>query len=257
MMKAVVKMPVCPSGTITYIIQPGDTLWLISRKYHTTIDGILAMNPGIDLNNLFIGQLICLRPGFGVSPSGVYPNPAGFSKAQVDLNNYIRMLWEQHVFWTRLVILGIVFNLPDANASTNRLLRNPKDFEALLRPLYGDRGAARFADLLTNHLVIASELVKAAKAGNDRAAADAEKRWYANADEIAAFLAGINPYWSEENWKAMLHEHLALTKTEAVDMLTGRYAESITVFDQIERQALGMADVMTNGVIRQFPNQFL
>ena len=148
------------------------------------------------------------------------------------------MLWEQHVFWTRLAILSIVFGLPDANASTNRLLRNPKDFEALLRPLYGDRGASRFAELLTNHLVIASELVKAAKAGNNTAAADAEKRWYANADEIAAFLASINPYWSEDNWKAMLHEHLALTKTEAVNLLTGRYTDSVTVFDQIERQAL-------------------
>ena len=47
--------------------------------------------------------------------------------------------------------------------------------------------AARFDSLLTSHLVIAAELVKAAKAGDSRAAADAERRWYANADEIAAF----------------------------------------------------------------------
>ncbi len=249
-------MPPCPFGTTIYIIRPGDTLWLIAQKYHTTIDRIMAINPGIDLNNLYVGQTICLRSGFGVPTSGSYPDPRGVNKAQLDLNNYIRMLWEQHVFWTRLAILSIVFDLPDANATTSRLLRNPKDFEVLLRPLYGDGGASRFADLLTSHLVIASELVKAAKAGNNRAMANAENRWYANADEIAAFLASINPYWSEVNWKAMLHEHLALTKTEAVDMLTGRYADSITVFDQIERQALGMADVMTDGVIRQFPNQF-
>jgi LysM repeat protein len=255
-MKVVFDMSVCPYGTTMYVIRPGDTLWLIARKYNTTIDEILAVNPRIDLNNLYVGQTICLRPGFRVLPSGAYPDPAGVNKAQVDLNNYIRMLWEQHVFWTRLAILSIVFDLPDANATTSRLLRNPKDFEVLLRPLYGDGGASRFADLLTSHLVIASELVKAAKAGNNRAMANAENRWYANADEIAAFLASINPYWSEVNWKAMLHEHLALTKTEAVDMLTGRYADSITVFDQIERQALGMADVMTDGVIRQFPNQF-
>lgn len=55
----------------------------------------------------------------------------------------------------------------------------------------------------------------------------------------------------------MLHEHLALTKTEAVNMLTGKYAEGITVFDQIEKQALEMADVMTSGIIKQFPNKFL
>ena len=54
----------------------------------------------------------------------------------------------------------------------------------------------------------------------------------------------------------MLYEHLALTKAEAVNMLTGKYAEGIAVFDQIEMQ-VEMADVMTNGIIRQFPANIL
>ena len=55
----------------------------------------------------------------------------------------------------------------------------------------------------------------------------------------------------------MLYEHLALTKAEAVNMLTGNYAESIAIFDQIEKQALDMADVMTYGIVLQFPHNFL
>lgn len=186
-----------------------------------------------------------------------YFAPTIISKAQADLNNYLRLLREQHVVWTRLTIISIVFGLPDVDLVTNRLLRNPKDFEALLRPLYGDRTASRFADLFTSHLVIAAELVNAAKAGDTIAAADAEKRWYANADEIAVFLGSINPYWSVQQWKTMLHEHLALTKSEAINILTEKYAEGITLFDQIEKQALEMADVMTNGIVRQFPNIFI
>lgn len=174
----------------------------------------------------------------------------------MDLNNALRLLWEQHIVWTRLTILSMVFGLPDVDLVTNRLLRNPKDFGELLRPLYGDRVASRFTDLFTNHLVIAAELVKAAKAGDNVASEDAEKRWYANADEIAAFLGSINPYWSAEQWKNMMHEHLALTKAEAVNMLTGKYEEGITVFDQIEKQALEMADMMTLGIMQQFHNQF-
>ena len=54
----------------------------------------------------------------------------------------------------------------------------------------------------------------------------------------------------------MLHEHLALTKSEAVDMLTKNYAKGISVFDAIEKQALEMADFMTEGIIKQFPNKF-
>lgn len=194
----------------------------------------------------------------GIFPCNyMYTPPSVISRSQVRLNNHLRLLWEQHVVWTRLTIISIVFSLPDVDLVTNRLLRNPKDFEALLRPLYGDRVASRFADLFTSHLVIAAELVNAAKAGDTRAAAEAEKRWYANADQIAAFLGSINPYWSVQQWKTMLHEHLALTKSEAVNMINGNYAESITLFDQIEKQALEMADVMTHGIIQQFPNYFM
>ena len=78
------------------------------------------------------------------------------SIAQADLNNYLRLLWEQHIVWTRLTILSIVFDLPDLDLVTNRLLRNPKDFEALLMPLYGDSAASRFEELLTSHLTIAA-----------------------------------------------------------------------------------------------------
>lgn len=179
------------------------------------------------------------------------------SIAQADLNNYLRLLWEQHIVWTRLTILSIVFDLPDLDLVTNRLLRNPKDFEALLMPLYGDSAASRFEELLTSHLTIAAQLVSAAKAGDARAAADVEQMWYANADEIAVFLGRINPYWSMQQWQTMLYEHLALTKTEAVNILTGKYAECISVFDQIEMQALEMADVMTYGIVMQFPDVFL
>lgn len=54
----------------------------------------------------------------------------------------------------------------------------------------------------------------------------------------------------------MLHEHLALTKSEAVDILTSNYAEGIKVYDEIEKQALKMADVMAKGIVKQFPENF-
>ncbi|MDD4439053.1 MAG: LysM peptidoglycan-binding domain-containing protein, partial [Tissierellia bacterium] len=31
----------------------------------------------------------------------------------------------------------------------------------------------------------------------------------------------------------------------------------ISIYDEIEKQALAMADMMSNGIIRQFPNKFL
>jgi len=175
-----------------------------------------------------------------------------YTKVQVDLMNEIRMLWEQHGFWTRSAITSIALDLPDVDFVVKRLLQNPKDFEQALSPFYGDEIASKFSDLLTSHLVIASELVKAAKAGDNKAASDAEKQWYANADEIAAFLGSINPYWSQEDWKMMMYAHLALVKAEVVNMLTKDFESGIQVYDEIERQALEMADVMAEGIIKQF-----
>jgi hypothetical protein len=47
---------------------------------------------------------------------------------------------------------------------------------------YGEEIAAQFSSLFREHLVIAAQLVKAAKAGNNQAATEAEKKWYSNAD---------------------------------------------------------------------------
>ncbi len=66
----------------------------------------------------------------------------------------------------------------------------------------------------------------------------------------------INPYWSAQEWQKMLYDHLAMTKDEAVDILTQKYADSINMFENIERQALDMADMMTQGIVKQFPQYF-
>jgi hypothetical protein len=186
----------------------------------------------------------------------LYPNPIKITKSEVDLINNIRMLWEQHGAWTRMAIISMVFGLPDEELVTSRLLQNPVDFANALKLFYGDKIASKFSDLLKNHLFIAAQLVKTSKAGNNKAALAAEKKWYENADEIATFLAYINPYWSKESWKAMLHEHLALVKAEAVALLTKDYATGIKVYDKIESQALEMADMMAEGIIKQFPASF-
>jgi hypothetical protein len=174
------------------------------------------------------------------------------SQAAVDLRECLRLLWEQHVYWTRLVIISIAMGLPDEEPTVKRLLRNPGDFARLFGHFYGGRIAAEFKHLLTDHLTIAAELVKAAKAGDSKAAADAEKRWYENGDAIVCFLNHINPSWSVRQLRAMWYEHLALTKEEAVARLGKNYPKDIATFDRIEQEALMMADEFARGIICQF-----
>ncbi len=246
----------CPTGTQPYKVQAGDSLWLIAQKFHMPLQAIEEANQEIDMDNLYIGQIICIPGDFGLQPLYAQLPPVGISPAQETLNNHMRLLWEQHVFWTRMVISSMVFNLPDTELVTIRLLRNPQDFALALRPFYGSADSAKFAELLTTHIKIAGELIKATKEGDNTAADDARTQWYNNADEIADFLNSINPYWTIEEWQRLLYDHLKMTEEELMFFISKNYAEGIVEFENIEYEALEMADTMTQGIVNQFPQYF-
>ncbi|HHX73732.1 MAG TPA: LysM peptidoglycan-binding domain-containing protein [Firmicutes bacterium] len=52
-------LPACPTGLFLEIA-PGDTLFAIAREQGVTVEGILALNPGLDPQNLQVGTFICL-----------------------------------------------------------------------------------------------------------------------------------------------------------------------------------------------------
>ncbi|MGM9682641.1 MAG: hypothetical protein ACI3XQ_03495, partial [Eubacteriales bacterium] len=113
--------------------------------------------------------------------------------------------------------------MADLEPVTKRLLQNPKDFAVLLSPIFGMRAAAGFEELFTRHLLIAADLVNAAKSGEVDKANAARDKWYKNADEIAGFLSSINRCWNKAKWKSMLYSHLEMTEKEAMLRLHGNY----------------------------------
>jgi hypothetical protein len=171
---------------------------------------------------------------------------------QMNLMNELRKLWEEHVVWTRLFIISALAGLPDLDAATKRLLRNPSDFANVLEIFYGRQKADTFRSLLEEHLKIAASIVDNAKQQNAKAVDQYTKLWYSNADRIAAFLASINPCWTEDEWKNLLYDHLRMTTDEVLARLSGEYIKDSIIFDMIEEEALAMADFMAAGIIKQF-----
>jgi hypothetical protein len=243
------------NGTIRYTIRPYDTIWMLAQVFNTTVDSIMELNPGIDPRNLLIGQVITIQPGYSRYPSYAEQEEDGdmMDQGLEELKEYFRLLWEQHVEWTRSAVTGIVHDLPETDLILKRLLRNPVEFGNALLPFYGQEAAKAFSDLLTSHLTIAAELVHAAKAGDNNAMTDADQRWHQNAEQIAELLGSINPYWKADDWSAMMNEHLDLLSANVADMVAENYEESINGYDDIEMQALEMADMMAEGISEQFP----
>jgi hypothetical protein len=179
------------------------------------------------------------------------------TRAELAFRSDMRRLWEDHITWTRLAIISLTTDSPDTDATVARLLRNQSDIGDAIKPFYGDAAGNELTHLLRDHILIAADLVVAAKKGDQAAVADAQKRWEANADDIAAFLAAANPHsWKLGEMKEMLHAHLRLTTEEAVARLEGRWEDDVAAYDAIHRQALGMADMLSTGIIRQFPARF-
>jgi hypothetical protein len=179
------------------------------------------------------------------------------SPQEAEFQAAMRKLWEDHITWTRLFIISTAADLPDNAATTARLLQNQVDIGNAIKPYYGDAAGTQLTALLRDHILIAADLVKAAKAKNSTGVSDANKRWIANADQIAAFLSKANPSsWPESDMRRMMHDHLTLTTEEATDRLQGKYEADIADYDKVHEQILRMADMLSMGIIKQYPQKF-
>jgi len=172
----------------------------------------------------------------------------------------MRKLWEDHIVWTRQFIVSAATesgNLADIGPTTDRLLANQSDIGSALEPFYGEAAGNQVTALLRDHILTAARIIAAAKAGDSAGLDSAAAAWYANAHDIAVALNGLNPdHWPLAQLDATLRDHLDLTLAEAVARLQGRYADDIAAYDRIHGQILEMADMLSDGIIAQFPARF-
>lgn len=178
------------------------------------------------------------------------------NKSVVDLRMAMRKLWEDHIIYTRNYIISALADLEDAGKIAERLLKNQDDIGNAIKPIYGDEAGEKLTSLLRDHILVATEVVKAAKMGNNEELAKANKKWEANAVDIASFLSGANPNWPKQDLVNMLYKHLALTTGEVVSRLKKEWVADIDFYDKGHEHMLMFADTLTNGIVKQFPNKF-
>ncbi len=175
---------------------------------------------------------------------------------QMSLQLALRRLWSDHVIWTREYVVAAIANAPDASAVAGRLLANQEHIGSAIVPFYGEQAGQTLTDLLKQHILIAVDLIEAAKAGDADKFAAADRRWDDNAGNLAALLSSANPYWPERDVVDLLGQHLKLTKDEATARLERRWEDDIEAFDQIFTEILTVADVLYDGIVKQFPDRF-
>jgi hypothetical protein len=205
------------------------------------------VNPRKSLSVVVLSCLLTL-------PFLAFAKPA--SDGQSELRTAMRKLWEDHVTWTRLYIVAATADLPEKDAAAKRLLQNQTDIGNAIKPFYGAAAGDKLTALLKDHILIAVDIIDAAKKGEAAKKDDAAKRWNANADDIAIFLSGANPKnWPAAEMKKMMREHLETTTTELVAHLQKDWAADVAAYDKVHDVILHMADMLAAGIASQFPDK--
>jgi hypothetical protein len=213
----------------------------------------LAVSNGMDM-----AQAHSNVPPQAIAPMvmTVHPTPSLSAKSGA-LHADMRKLWEDHVTWTRLAIISLESGTPDTAATVARLLRNQTDIGNAIKPYYGTAAGNELTRQLRAHILIAAEVIAAAKAGDQTKLADAQTRWDKNADQVATVLNSVNPrYWPLATMKAEMRMHLKLTTEEAVARLQGNWNADVVAYDKVHRHILHMSDMLSDRIVKQFASRF-
>lgn len=178
------------------------------------------------------------------------------SPKMVQLKTDMQKVWIDHTIWTRSYIVSAISNRPDQKDVLDRLLQNQQDIGNLIKPYYGEAAGNKLADLLREHILIAGKIVAAAKAGNQADVKKLEVDWHRNADDIAKFLSAANPNWQFKTLQDMLYQHLQLITEIVLACLKGDWKANIAATDKNEIHMIHLADILTEGIVKQFPEKF-
>ena len=184
------------------------------------------------------------------------PSAAVQTASAVSLKQDMRKLWTDHVVWTRDYIIAAVGDQPDAKAAANRLMKNQEDIGNAVAKFYGAPAGQQLTTLLKEHISIAVDLIKAAKAGDKAGQQQADSRWQQNAMQIADFLGKANPNWPKDTLADLMKKHLSTTTNEVVARLNKDWEADVRAFDEVYEHILHMADALSDGIVKQFPGKF-
>jgi hypothetical protein len=209
---------------------------------------------------LLIGFLLLMALGSMIGASPAFAKPPQnhcITQSQVKFENEFRRLWMDHVLWTsNYITSATTAGSEDQKDVLERLLKNQENIGNAIKPVYGEEAGNKLTALLKEHIVIAGDLVQTAKAGNKAKLDQLNKKWYRNADDIAAFLSSANPNLKKEQLKELLYKHLGFVADDLSASLQKDWAARIVSIDDGMSHIIMMADAISAAVVKQFPEKF-
>jgi hypothetical protein len=160
-------------------------------------------------------------------------------------------LWLQLVFSIRSLLLTVLRDPERTESAANQLYGVVSNsFYSYLRFFYGPAAAQQFANMLSSYITSMWRVFEEIGSNSyDQTPDSNTAALYNNADQLAAYLAGLNVYWSEEQWKSFFNQLTQLLIQEAVTLATKDFNGEYQLFQRIVDLATLMGDYMARGII--------
>jgi len=162
----------------------------------------------------------------------------------------IRMFWFDLIDWVRAFMLSKYRDVGDEDEVYARLQQVVDDYINNLNQFFGETPGANKSQLELNaYIGLIDSLITAQKAGNTEEIDRITRQLYQNADDRAATVSSINPYWDENEWRTRLYNNLRSTLDESAMFLTEDYARNLDIFSSLMDQAESTSEYFTQGLL--------
>jgi len=173
-----------------------------------------------------------------------------------ELRVTMRKLWVSNAIWMREYIVNTIGGDLSLDAASKRLAKSQDDIGRAFAPFYGAETGTKVTTLLRQHTSLVKEMIEASMAKDTAKLKESDKRWRANADSITTLLSTVNPTnWPMATIQPVVVGGMNLTIAETNARLKRDYNADVEAFDTILAQSLNLADMLSNGIIKQFPNK--
>ena len=163
------------------------------------------MKPQVPL--ILAAALALAFPGFA-SAEAAPAEDAAATATLADTSAAMRDLWLGHIFWVRNVVdARFEGDENAAKAAEQQVVANAQAIAGAIEPFYGEAASEKLFELLAGHWGTISNYLDATRADSKADQDAAFKQLVENANEIAAFLGGANPYLPVDTLRSLLTAH--------------------------------------------------
>lgn len=160
----------------------------------------------------------------------------------------VRSLWRDIVTWGRANLVSRYAGLNSANDEFERLYQIPQEFGNIFQLIFGYDNAQRFVQFLSQQIISVRSLIEAQMAGDINLVNQQVQQLYQSADEWAAFMTSINPFWDLTETRNLIYTFIQLTIEEITAFLAGDYKRDIDIYDRLLHHTDNMGDYFTLGI---------